>query len=40
MLLEDLNKLLVHLGVRKTAEVLVGLIGVIGLQTLAIEASK
>ncbi len=40
LLLEDVNRFLKHVGAKRTAEVLVGLIGVVGLTVLAIEARK
>ncbi len=38
--LSELNALLRHCGVRRTAEVLVSLLGIVGLNVLALEASK
>ncbi len=40
LLLAEANKLLVHLGVRRTAEVLVSLIGIVGLHVLVLEANR
>ncbi len=38
MHLGELNSLLMKLGVRRTAQELVGLLGIVGLTTLALEA--